>query len=337
MSFRRSILNYVSSQETERIFAGGTGYGVATGSGTTAQIAVGGLNYTLLSFLSDGTIVVTQPGLFDVLAVGGGGASGNCYYYNPSPSHHYPSSGGGGGGVIGLTETLTLFLEAGTYDVDCGIGGYPNHPTDYQMSGSPGRPTRLYKSTLPSTHIFEVLGGGGGSGGFHPNSSNYAYAQGQEGAHGGGSSYSNEPHIGESLSFERNPNPQFYPYNGSTYMGGGRRAGWGGMNGQNGNAGGAGAGAGGSATAGQWNLGATGGNGVDISSWTSGGIFYVGAGGSGGCWGGSVGAASLGGVAGGSTNPNPGVQPGAGAGGCGQGNRTGGFGAPGAMWIRFRI
>lgn len=334
---RRSITGYISAQEKERIFAGGTGYGVATGSGTTSSISLSGVSYTLLSFLSDGSLTVTSPGLFDILAVGGGGASGNCYFYNPAPQYHVASSGGGGGGVIGLTETLTIFLDTGTYDVDCGIGGWPYQPTDYQIGGSPGRPTRLLRSTLQSTHILEVLGGGGGGGGFQPSSSNYGYSLGGDGANGGGSTYTTEPHLGESLSFERNPSPAFYPYNGGTYMGGGRRSGAGGMNGSSGNSGGAGAGAGGSATQGAWNLGATGGAGVDISSWTSGGVYYVGAGGSGGSWGGSVGAAPLGGVAGGSTTPNPGVQPGAGAGGCGTGNRVGGFGAPGAMWVRFRV
>ena len=48
------------------------GYGTATG-GTSSSITVGGVNYTLLTFTSDGTLTVTGAGLFDVYMVSGGG------------------------------------------------------------------------------------------------------------------------------------------------------------------------------------------------------------------------------------------------------------------------
>jgi hypothetical protein len=52
------------------------GYGVATG-GTSSSITVSSQTYTLLSFTSDGSLVVVTGGIFDVLAFGGGGGGGN--------------------------------------------------------------------------------------------------------------------------------------------------------------------------------------------------------------------------------------------------------------------
>jgi hypothetical protein len=90
------------------IVAYGEVYGVATG-GTSSSITVGGQNYTLLTFTSDGTLTVTQAGLFDVLMFGGGGAG---YAY---------SQGGGGGGAGGIFQQ-TIYLDS-NQTVDVGAGG----------------------------------------------------------------------------------------------------------------------------------------------------------------------------------------------------------------------
>jgi hypothetical protein len=76
----RSYLGYVSSQTTDTVAA--LAYGVATG-GTSSSVTVGGVNYTLLTFTSSGTLTVTKAGLFDLMFFGGG------------------AGGGGGGGNAG--------------------------------------------------------------------------------------------------------------------------------------------------------------------------------------------------------------------------------------------
>jgi len=85
-----------------------TGYGVATGGASTA-ITVGGINYTLLTFTSTGTLTVTKAGLFDVLLFGGGGGSQSL------AAQAVP--GGGGGGflqqTVYLTANATVTIGAG--------------------------------------------------------------------------------------------------------------------------------------------------------------------------------------------------------------------------------
>ena len=76
-----------------------TGYGVATG-GSSSNITVGGTAYTLLTFTTDGTLTVTQSGLFDVLLFGGGGAA----YRFDGGSH--------GGGAGGAMVQQTIYLSA---------------------------------------------------------------------------------------------------------------------------------------------------------------------------------------------------------------------------------
>jgi hypothetical protein len=97
----RRDLGYVSGFTTVQAFTE-VPYGTATG-GTSSSITVGGINYTLLTFTSSGTLTVTKSGLFDVICVGGGGGGG-----------YYPStdSGGGGGGAGGVTPNTTVYLDA---------------------------------------------------------------------------------------------------------------------------------------------------------------------------------------------------------------------------------
>ena len=125
----RSYLGYVSSQTTD--FIPLMTYGVATG-GTSSSITVSGTNYTLLTFTSDGSLVVSEAGLFDVLLVGGGGGGGG-------QNLTRGSGGGGGGQVIGQTSLVTLYLAAGTYTVDVGAGGAGGN----QVSGVSGSPSEI--------------------------------------------------------------------------------------------------------------------------------------------------------------------------------------------------
>lgn len=91
------------------------GYGVATG-GTSSSITDGGQNYTLLTFTSDGNLVVSTAGLFDCLLVGGGSGGGG------SSGNQGFSGGAGGGGVF----KTTVYLDATTYAVTVGAGGAGN-------------------------------------------------------------------------------------------------------------------------------------------------------------------------------------------------------------------
>lgn len=110
-----------------------TTYGKATG-GTSSSITVSGQNYTLLTFTSDGTLTVTQAGLFDVLVVGAGGAG--------------QTAGGGGGGII---ETTAYFSANQTVTIGAG----------HNRGGQVGNPSR----------VGNIIGYGGGSnvqvGGFY--------------------------------------------------------------------------------------------------------------------------------------------------------------------------
>lgn len=106
MSGFRRTLGYVSSWNTVLVTSE---YGVATG-GTSSSITVGGVNYTLLTFSADGTLSVSQGGLFDCLLVGGGGGG-----------WAVPNGGGGGGG--GGVCQRTIYLPAGTHAITVGAGG----------------------------------------------------------------------------------------------------------------------------------------------------------------------------------------------------------------------
>jgi hypothetical protein len=88
--------------------------GTATG-GTSSSITVGGQNYTLLTFTSDGTLTVTAGGLFDFLIISGGGGGGR----DATGASAYRGGGGGGGGVVELTN---IYLTA-NQTVTVGAGG----------------------------------------------------------------------------------------------------------------------------------------------------------------------------------------------------------------------
>lgn len=351
---------YVSSNVQERVYSGTLGYGVATGTGASSSITAGGIAYTLLTFTSDGSLTVSTAGLFDILMVGGGAAAGNAYYNNPAPTTWGCSAGGGGGGVLGYysgfntVDTLTLFFDTGVYTIDVGLGGTPFGDANnyYYAPGLPGRPSRIAPAGANSATytILEALGGGGGAAAGPWSSSDYAYSIGKDGANGGGSTWTGFPFLGEGLSWDSTygTNVPTYPAGAIPGFPRGRRGSSGSVSNGSGNStnrGGGGAGAAGDAGNSSSGVGGSGGNGLDVSAWLGqGSPYYIGAGGA-GAGNSSGGAAGLGGVAGRNNgqanNGISGVQPGAGGGGCAAnsniGNCLGGFGAPGAIWVRFRV
>lgn len=157
----RRELGYVSSWNT---VLAGSEYGIATG-GSSSSITDGDIPYTLLSFTTDGTLTVTQSGLFDVLLIGGGGGSGG----NPTFGE---STGGGGGGSVLIT---TLYLPVASYTVDVGAGGPGGN---HQGSGDAlprefGRPSVLYDATGATTRYYALAeGGGGGAGAWEAQNAN---------------------------------------------------------------------------------------------------------------------------------------------------------------------
>lgn len=356
MSARRGITGYVSGQDKERITTSNVGYGALVSTGTSSTITLGGVNYNLHTFLTDGSFTVQTAGIFDVLLVGGGGAAGNGYWYSPAPQSAGCSGGGGGGGVIGgYGATLTMYFPVGVYNVDVGLGGYPYGLSGYGgYQGLPGRPTRINHASTNGVMI-EALGGGGGSGAYYGSSSDYAYMVGRDGAQGGGSSWNSFPLVGEGLSHE-GVGPIAVPY--APTLISGRRGGQGQLsNNTSTQSGGGGGGAAQNAYGSNRPAGGTGGaggNGLEVGlNWLGTSTYYIGAGGGGG--GSSAGgAAGLGGVAG-KNNNSPfiasplspsgyginGQQPGAAGGGCCAGSSIndcyGGYGAPGAVWIRFKV
>ena len=102
---------------------GGSAYGTATG-GSSSSITVGGINYTLLTFTSTGTLTVTKAGFFDYLLVGAGSG---CLYCGAT----FPNGGGGAGaitsGSVYLSANTTITIGAGgsftTADATLSSGG----------------------------------------------------------------------------------------------------------------------------------------------------------------------------------------------------------------------
>lgn len=139
---------------------GRVSYGIATG-GTSSSITVGGINYTLLTFTSDGTLTVATAGLFDIGAVGGGGGAGT-------------TGGGGGGGQVILGATI--YLTAGTHTIDIGAGGAAS-PSNF-FPGFNGFATYL------NGFVYAQGGGGGGT-----NTAGNGSGFGVGGGNGGGGYY----------------------------------------------------------------------------------------------------------------------------------------------------
>ena len=141
---------------------GGSAYGTATG-GSSSSITVGGINYTLLTFTSTGTLTVTKAGFFDYCAVGGGGGS----VYRGSPF----SGGGGGAGQVGIGQ---IYLDT-NQTITIGAGG-----TAFQIGGF----TQGGNTTIGASSPFNPAGIGNISNSHNGNSGD-AYIGGGAGKHDG--------------------------------------------------------------------------------------------------------------------------------------------------------
>lgn len=284
----------------------GIGYGVATG-GSSSSITVDGLAYTLLTFTSDTNLVVTKAGLFDALIIGGGGGGGG------GDSAARSGGGGGCGDIVGITNTLTVYLAEGTYAVDIGAGGAGSTRGGFGLN-----------STINGTMLGAIGGGGAGGysspGGDDANKANLAYLRAQ-GWNGGGN-MANFVVLGSDLAVTAN-------------LGGTSDSAGGPLNTTACSGGGGGCGAAGGNSVNASSTGGAGGNGIQINTFTGGASYFAGAGGGGG---GQTtgGAAGSGGVAGKTTGAgNAGVNYGAGGGGtCGT---SGGAGQAGAVFVRFKL
>lgn len=147
----RSYMGYVSSLTTNTVVV--QGYGTATG-GTSSSITVGGVNYTLLTFTSSGTLTVTKAGLFDVMMCGAGAGGGDAN-----------ANGVGGGGGAGQIVQATVYLSA-NQTIVIGAGGTANTNGEASYFDS----------------IRELTAAGGGWGGSY----NAAKLAGTGGSGGGG-------------------------------------------------------------------------------------------------------------------------------------------------------
>lgn len=292
MAGSRRTLGYVSSWNTVGTPIDAP-YGVATG-GTSASRTIGGVNYTVLTFTSDSNLVVSKAGLFDVLLVGGGGGGAGV---NQSASNTNAGGGGGAGALIGLAETTTIYLAAGTYAVDVGAGGAAG-----MVSGGLG-----LASSIGS--LISAAGGGRAGGSF----SSGGYDNAGAGGSGGGNTGTNAD--------VRSVTPLYGKSGGTgTQTAGG---GGGGYSSAGGN--------------GVSTTGGSGGNGVDVSSWgTSASTDNIAAGGGGGgSPAGAAGTGGVAGVTG--NPANAATTAGSGGGGSRGSDGIGGAGANGKVWVRFKV
>ena len=132
-----------------------TGYGSASGTAASSTaITVSAVNYTLLTFTADSSLVVGKAGLFDIVMVAGGGGGGSA------------NNLGGGGGAGGVVQS-TIYLPATTYQITVGAGGT-------------GTVTREMSGFGRGSEIAGVLTAAGGG------SVNYNLADGMAGGSGGG-------------------------------------------------------------------------------------------------------------------------------------------------------
>jgi hypothetical protein len=282
-------------------------YGSATG-GTSSSITVDGVNYTLLTFTSTGTLTVTKAGVFDVLLFAGGGGGGG---QTNTGGVLYSCGGGGAGGR--LQDTIYLDADA-TITIGAGGAGFVTSPAAVATSGAPswirvgggqlhavggGRGTSIEPTLLQES-------GGSGGGGTHSATSSFrtgaaAFYDTVSGYKGGD---------GTNLDFS----------NGAAGGGGGAGA----------------AGADGTGT-----TGGAGGAGYDVSAFIGGSTLYKGGGGGGGGTTGGAGGSSIGGAGGSNANGSAAsantASGGGGGGNSGSNNRAGGNGGSGIVYVRFKV
>lgn len=160
----------LSGQKAKALTATVGGVSNAIFSNTpTGTYSSGGKNYSYVSFLSNGTLTITQAGFADLLIIGGGGGSGS-------------AGSGGGGGAGGHLYIEKAYLPLGSLSVVIGQGGARGYNAGYYdgQQGFNGSPSML------GTLYVSPGGGGGGSRGYDA-SGDFTYSQyGQNGASGGG-------------------------------------------------------------------------------------------------------------------------------------------------------
>ena len=144
------------------VATGMSGYGIATGAGTsgytTSSITDPSLNntaYQLLRWTSTtgtNSMTVSTAGLFEIFVLGGGGGGGN-----------NSSAGSGGGGGAGQLVKQTIYLPVGAYTIIVGAGGI----TGQAGSGTGTRSAWRggFSAICPTTPAYPkiiAVGGGGG-------------------------------------------------------------------------------------------------------------------------------------------------------------------------------
>lgn len=141
---------------------GMSGYGIATGAGTsgytTSSITDPSLNNTAYQLLrwtattGTNTMTVSTAGLFEIFVLGGGGGAGN-----------NSSSGSGGGGGAGQLVKQTVYLDVGAYTIIVGAGGSVG--TAGSGTGTRSGNRGGYSAICPTTPAYPkiiAVGGGGG-------------------------------------------------------------------------------------------------------------------------------------------------------------------------------
>jgi len=280
---------------------GGANYGAATG-GSSSSITVGGINYTLLTFTSDGNLVVSRDGLFDICLVGGGGGGGS------SNSGNFSGGGGGAGGIL----IQSVYLTAATYAIDIGAGGAGATTSAAGTNGAGSSINNTARS-------FSTIGGG------YAGWTNVGVANnvGYSGASGGGGG-------GGSTGAYATGQVSLFP----TILG---FAGGNGATGSN-QAGGGGGGATAVGSAAVTTTGGAGGAGYDVSAFIGGSALFK-AGGGGGGSGTTPGAGGSGVGGAGSVNTGNSAAANTGGGGGGAGSTVaapGGAGGSGIVYVRIK-
>lgn len=255
-------------------------------SGTKTYIDIGGLNYTVLTYTSNGYFNSTKSLLnTTILVVAGGGGGGHVFQY------HAP----GGGGAGGLNYTNSYYIPEGNYVITVGnggIGGYVNGTNGtyggnssignlINTIGGAGGLSIVTSSYTCNNYVTAFGNGGSGMGGINSAGCTGVAGQGNwggtgitDGGGGGGGAGANGTAGdgtnggagGAGLQININGTATYFAGGG----GGGSRAGTGGAGGSGGGgAGGTGVNGGGNATA---NTGGGGGaTGSSTSTKTSGG------------------------------------------------------------------
>ena len=173
--------------------------------GTLTQIS--GTNESYLYYSTNGTLVLNENCLVDILIVGGGGAGGN--------------SMGGGGGAGGVVYAINGVLNAGSYYVKVGTGGTGAAQVQLGTRGNNGNESAIMDSSQ-TTYISMNMGGtsqqlrglGGGGGGSYYDA---AQSTGGNGGSGGGASENNN----EVVYTGGSATQPATLWNGSSYVSGG--------------------------------------------------------------------------------------------------------------------